>query len=223
MGNDSQMSYQALIDEIVEELYKKLKQDTKQPKLHKKVVVIGELNKTEIDSLKNYYEVVPYQENMSDYECVIISELTLGRLAHLAQGIADHPEEAFILKALLEGKKVYILEDEIEYRKYKKTSYKALYTLYSDYENKIKQYGIRPIGHMTDILTVEEKPSPHKEKEELNPDEEIDFTHKKLLLETDLMKASIPIYGTVIVSKKSIVTPLAEDFIRTHKLKIKRV
>lgn len=217
------MNYQALIDEIVQELYKKLKQDTKPLESHKKVIVIGDANKTEIEALKKYYQVVAYPGDVSDYESVIISELTLARLTRLAQGLADQPEEAFILKALLEGKKVYMLEDEIEYRKYKKTSYKALYTLYSDYENKIRQYGIKPIGHMTDILTAEEKPIPHEEKEELNPNEEIDFTHKKLLLETDLMRAGIPVYGKVVVGKKSIVTPLAEDFIRTHKLKIKRV
>ncbi|MGL5677895.1 MAG: hypothetical protein ACRDDX_15965 [Cellulosilyticaceae bacterium] len=221
------MNYQKLIDEIVEELYRKLKEDKVVHPLKKKMIWIGQKEEGLNDALTQCYEIVDGPLEHEAYECIVVAELTLDRLASLAQGLAQNEEEKCILKALLQGKKVYVLEDGIEYRKYKKTSHKALYTLYSDYENKIKQYGIELIGHASDILLADTKePSKEpdvEESEERSVSGEIDFTHKRLLLETDLMRAHIPVYGTVLVGKKGIVTPLAEDFIRTHKLKIKRI
>lgn len=218
------MNPQHLIDEIVAELYKKLQQDVKLTSPKKKVMMIGKYSSDETKRLEEIYDIVGYQGGSSVCECIVICQMTLGLLAHLALGCSESQEEEFILKHLLEGKKVYMLEDGIAYRTYKKTSYKALYTLYSEYEDKIKQYGIRPIENLMDILVDKENGQCIALQEnKICYGEEIDFTHKKLLLESDLMKAHIPALVTILVDKKSIVTPLADDFIRTHKLKIKRV
>ncbi|MEG0351647.1 MAG: hypothetical protein RR324_00140 [Cellulosilyticaceae bacterium] len=218
------MNPQNLIDEIVAELYKKLQQDVKLTSPKKKVMMIGKYFSDEAKRLEEIYDIVSYQGGNSQCECIVICQMTVGLLAHLALGCSGTEEEEFILKHLLEGKKVYMLEEGIAYRTYKKTSYKALYTLYSEYEDKIKQYGIRTIGNVMDILVDKENGQRSALQEnKVCYGEEIDFTHKKLLLESDLMKAHIPALVTILVDKKSIVTPLADDFIRTHKLKIKRV
>lgn len=218
------MNYQGLVDEIVAELYKKLQQDTIRSSSKKKIMLIGNHSQVDTKRLEEIYDVINHQEESIVCEEIIICQMNLGMLAHLALGMSETKEEALILKCLLEGKKVYMLESGNEYKQYKKTSYKALYALYNEYENKIKQYGIRPIGQLMDILVDKEETQYIKwQEDEIFQGEEIDFTHKKLLLEIDLMKAHIPALVTILVSKKSIVTPLADDFIRTHKLKIKRV
>lgn len=218
------MNHQRLIDEIVAELYTKLQQNASIVSEKKKVILIGNSCLEDTKRLEEVYDVVSYREDVTECEYIIICQMSLGLLAHLALGCSQSKEEEFILKHLLEGKKVYMLEKGLFYRAYKKTSHKALYTLYSEYENKIKQYGIRPIDQLMDILVDKEKDQyTTLQENEIFQNEEIDFTHKKLLLESDLMKAHIPALVTILVSKKSIVTPLADDFIRTHKLKIKRV
>lgn len=218
------MNNQKLIEEIVNELYKRLQQETKVNLHKKKVVLIGNHLEQSYKSIEEMYEVLPYSRDIRDFDSVIICEMNISRLSRLALGCSEGAEEEFILKALLEGKKIYMLEESIEYRKYKRTSYKALYNLYSDYEDKLKHYGIKTIYHIADILLKEDQINRALVIEsEINNSKKIDFTHKKLLLETDLMRTAISGLSTIVVNKKCIVTPLAEDFIRTHKLKIKKI
>lgn len=215
------MDTQKLIEEIVNELYKKLQQGQTAHPHKKKIVLIG--NREWDKELEKNYQIIQDVQDVVEYDEVMISRMSIGTLSRLALGCGQSAEEEIILKALLEGKSVYVLEDGLEYRQYKKTSHKTLYTLYSDYENKIKQYGIQIISSIRD-LSLQDKAINQAEvivsTDEAS--ETVDFTHKKLLLETDLMRTNVQRYGTILVDKKCIVTPLAEDFIRSHKLKIKR-
>ncbi|HCO74874.1 MAG TPA: hypothetical protein DIT16_08485 [Clostridium sp.] len=55
--------------------------------------------------------------------------------------------------------------------------------------------------------------------------EEMSFEirNKKLISEMDLRKPFMNGMKSVVIDKKSIITPLANDFIRIHNLKVKRV
>ena len=61
--------------------------------------------------------------------------------------------------------------------------------------------------------------------EEVKIDDEfsLDLRTKKLISESDLRKPMVNGIKNVIVSKKSILTPLATDFMRIHHLKLKRM
>ena len=207
------MIEQQVIDAIVNEIYNRLKQCEHEQNL----LMIGAINKEEEKLLKESYHLTSNPIENVEYATVLMSELSEERLAHLAMGCSYTDEERCILKALLQGKTVYLLESGIAYRKYKQTAHKPLYTLYQDYENKLVQYGVRIIHHVSEIFHCQ-KDEPHL----MNP-KEISLKHKKLLLETDLMHIPLETFTIIEVDKKCIVTPLAEDYIRSHKLKIKRI
>ena len=207
---------QHLIDTIVNEIYMRLRQ-CEEIAGKNKLLLIGSLTKEEEQILKAGYDLATYNTDCLSYECILISELPVERLGQLALGCSSHKEDQMILKALLEETPVYLLESGLTYRKYKKTAYKPLYTLYQDYEDKIKQYGVRIIQQVGDLL-LDQKDNP-----EINYASPIHLVDKKLLLESDLMHKQIGAFSVIEVSKKCIITPLAEDFIRSHKLKIKRV
>ena len=50
-----------------------------------------------------------------------------------------------------------------------------------------------------------------------------EIRNKKLISEMDLRKPFMNGMKSVVIDKKSIITPLANDFIRIHNLKVKRV
>lgn len=230
------MDTENLIEEIINQVYKRLHQDydvslSKDKACHKKkMLLIGELGKEHYKVLEDLYEVIPYRPGLMNFDSILISEMSVEMLGHLGVGCSYNIEEATLLRALLEEKDVYLLESGLAYRRYKKIAYKTLYNLYSAYENKIKQYGIKVINEVSDIcLMAPHEALPYEEheiKEEhtrLKSELTVDLTHKKLLLETDLKQMHIEALTTVEVTKKCIITPLAEDFVRSHKLKIKRL
>ncbi|MDX5617092.1 ethanolamine utilization protein, partial [Clostridioides difficile] len=51
----------------------------------------------------------------------------------------------------------------------------------------------------------------------------LDLRTKKLISEADLRKPTINGVKNILVNKKSIITPLAVDFMRIHHLKLKKV
>ena len=207
------MMEQQVIDAIVNEIYNRLKQCDHASYL----LLIGAIGVEDEKMLKGSYQLTRNTLENLDHTTILISELSEEQLAHLALGCSYTDEERCILKALLEGRTVYLLESGITYRKYKKTAHKPLYTLYQDYESKLIQYGIRIISHIGELFTSQ------KEEPILTHSKEVDLKHKKLLLETDLIHTHLETFTVIEISKKCIVTPLAEDYIRSHKLKIKRV
>lgn len=223
------MQSQILVDEIIEEVYRRLESKMSQELICKKLIVIGPMPNSDLENLQHVYEFIPYKKLTADkkevvgYEGIIITKLTVDMLGHIALGATVTEEESFIVKTLLQQKPVYMLEQGIEYRRYKKNAHKALYTLLMDYEDKISQYGIRCISHLDEISIEEVDTGNEKLQEVLRENIKVDMTYKKLLSESDLIKKHIEGIYTVSISKGCIITPLAEDYIRSHHIYIERI
>lgn len=216
------MDYENLVADILNELYKRLKNEINIKKDKKKLIVIGGFNNKDFEQLENIFEIVHYENRMQteEYNCILISSLSLQMLGNIALSCGNCNAENFILKSLMEGKQIYLLESGIDYRKYKKTAFKPLYNLYSEYENKLLQYGINIISNPLDILSNKSIQSAIDVNTNVL---EISLTGKSLLLECDLLKNHIKESSVIKINKNCIITPLAEDYIRSHNLIIKRV
>lgn len=224
------MNYDKLVDLIVQEVYKKLQEGVKSTTKNKTAVIIGECDLTAAGkALEGCYNVVAYDKDIKA-DTIVVSELTIKAMANLATLTGTNDEENFIIKGLMEGKKVYILKDGIEYRKYKNTAPKALYNKYLEFEKELKIYGINIIEHISGCMDNETKQEEITDEvssvqtlslgeAELN----LDLTKKKLISEADIRKPFKSGMKFLIIDKKSILTPLANDFIRIHNLKVKRV
>ena len=212
-----------LVDEIMEEVYRRLECRVSNKQTGKKLIVIGPMPTSDLDNLKHVYDLTSYMDNVLGYEGILITKLTVDMLGHIALGAASTPEESFIIKTLLQEKPVYVIEEGIEYRRYKKSAHKALYKLLMDYEDKIQKYGIKSISHLDEIPIDEVEQGKSKVEEVIRENTKFDMTFKKLLLESDLIKKRIEGICTLILSKRCIITPLAEDYIRSHHIYIERV
>ncbi len=217
------MYSQTLIDEILDEVYKRLENKCKEQESLKKLIFIGPIPDTGLKYLNQAYKCSVYKKSEESYEGIVITKLTLEMLGHLATSTPSTEEEGFIVRALLNEKQVYMLEEGIEYRRYKENAHKTLYTLLMDYEDKLKKYGIQFISHLDEILNNERvKSNPYTPKS-MQDTVNMDMTYKKLLLEADLIKKHLEGICIVTISKGCIITPLADDYIRKHHIEIKRV
>ena len=234
------MNYDNLVNLIVEEIYKKLNNEEKKISNKPKAVTIFKENNSRFDLLKDDFDVVNFDNSIRDCEIVIVSKLCMRGLSNLALGNSTSDEERFILKMLMKGKKVYVLDEGLEYKRYKETAPKALYKKFMSFEDEICKFGIEIVKDLNTI-SLNDKQSIKREntksldkevinKENLetvetNIDDEfsLDLRNKKLISEADLRKPTIKGVKNVLVNKKSIITPLATDFLRIHHLKLKRM
>lgn len=238
------MNYDNIVNLIVEEIYKKINTSESISSNKPKAVTIFEDNNSKFDLLKDEFEIVGFDKCIRDCEIVIVSKLCMRGLSNIALGNSTSEEERFILKMLMKGKKVYVLDEGIEYKRYKETAPKALYKKFMYFEDEICKFGVEIVK---DLKTISNnKQSVKKESinnlelrkeniKALNTDEKksssieiddefsLDLRNKKLISEADLRKPTINGVKNVLVNKKSIITPLATDFLRIHHLKLKRM
>ncbi len=118
------MNYDNIVNLIVEEIYKKLNNNEVTNKA--KAVLLWEDNKAKFDMLNNEFDILHFDKDLRDCEILIVSKLCMRGLCNLALGNSTSDEERFILKMLMKGKKVYILDEGIEYKRYKETAPKSI-------------------------------------------------------------------------------------------------
>ncbi|GAA0679277.1 MULTISPECIES: TIGR02536 family ethanolamine utilization protein [Clostridium] len=226
------MDYEKLIEFLVDEIYKKIQaEDKKSNYLEKKksIVVMGESDVDFYKKALKEFDINPLTSECKDCDILLISKLCIKGLSNISQGTCTTKSEKFALEMLLKGKKVYILEDGIEYRKYKNTAPKVLYNKYIKFEENLLSYGIEIINDLNKISieSKEQKISFNGIKEEKDLESSIvadeitiNLSNKKLVSESDLRKPHINGVKTLILDKKAILTPLAKDYIRINNLNV---
>ncbi|WP_346912525.1 TIGR02536 family ethanolamine utilization protein [Clostridium sp.] len=228
------MNYDKLVDLIVKEVYKKLEETNKKNIRHKTAVIIGDVELDPITkaNLNEEYRMMYYGEEELEADIAVVSRLSIKSMANIATLTGINEEENFIINMLLAGKRVYVLENGLEYRKYKNTAPRALYNKYLSFEKELKVYGIDIVEIIEKVEDKTTRKEEYKKVEEVSIletsnsiSEEMSFEirNKKLISEMDLRKPFMNGMKSVVIDKKSIITPLANDFIRIHNLKVKRV
>ena len=131
-------------------------------------------------------------------EILVISTLGIDDMADIALG-KTHPAIRF----LLEKKTVYIVEEGLEYKRYSEP--KALMETYDKYLNTIVKYGISIVKRV-DLI---DKLGAVTEKTIL----------KGVVTVSKLRERNLKNAG-LILDKKSIITPLAMEYIKENNIEI---
>lgn len=241
------MNYDNLVNLIIEEIYKKMNNNQLKSFNKPTAVIVFEHDSTKLDLLKEEFEILEFNKNIETCEIVIISKLCMRGLSNIALGNSTSEEERFILKMIMKGKKVYVLNEGIEYKKYKESAPKALYKKFMSFEDEICKFGVEVIKdlstitknkhnikrELTNITDSKKEDAIALNKdivnlttmESIKTDDELnlDLRNKKLISEADLKKPTINGVKHVLVNKNSIITPLAMDFMRIYHLKLKEM
>lgn len=244
------MDIDNIVDKIVEEVLRRATElENKTEKVHesnekvqyckvkKKELLITERPECERfkeicnginNELYEVYSIKDYFDGKKDYDEIIIGSLNNRELANLSMGIQCGAIENIVIPALFQGRKVFLLKDEIEYRKFEGCCNNSLFNLYKNHEKNIEAYGVKIIslGDFEDKLKKpQEKISTHKECEESNEDVLVnkdieDLTHKKVITESELRRLLGRNKKGILVNSKVIITPLCRDFLKKYKITI---
>lgn len=231
------MNYDKLVDLVIEEIYKKINNDELKVSNKPKAVTVFEQDNSKFNLLKDEFEIVEFNKSIKECEVVIVSKLCMRGLSNLALGNSTSDEERFIIKMLMKGKKVYVLDEGIEYKRYKDTAPKALYKKFISFEDEIRKFGVEIIKDLntiaksklsiknetTEILNKDTISLINTENTNIDNEFSLDLRNKKLISEADLRKPTINGVKNILVNKKSIITPLAVDFMRIHHLELKKM
>lgn len=184
-------------------------------------------NNYTVDSLDN-------MGSLNSYEGIILQSLSPKELANLAHGIGGCAKEIAVIDAILGGNRIYSMKKGLQHENFASTANKEFFNLYKSYENKLRSYGVAYVGlrellgYLSEETTEIEKDACILEERAIDKaisqqcinDEFVDLTKKKLISEVELRNIYKNGINKVLVSKKSIVTPLAMDYARVTKVQI---
>lgn len=207
----------------------------------KRLLLMGEPTSEEAEVLKNSY-AVEYDLKACGWDILLITQLSPETMAYAAHGIFGNEEASCLLRGLLEGRKIFLLQRGLSYRSYRESAAKNLYSMYLNQEDTLRNLGVEMISHVSDMennmraapglfLNGKANAVPgvfaaRAEKKEGVPPEKagqyLDFSCLRLLREADLSGARNTGAASIRLGRNTIITPLAMDFIKNHSLSIIR-
>ena len=210
------MDKSRLAQEVLEEVMRRLAIDFPMPATGRhadapKAAVLGRLSNEETEILESSLQIVPIAEE--GWELLLLAELSPQLLCGLALGVSVSEEAKTVIEALLEGKRVCMLESGLAYRRYKDSAPKTLYLQYQEYEERLLRFGIERISHVSDLSAGYGRAMEGACA---------DLSSLRLLRESDLIRVKSQGYRQICLGAQTIVTPLAGDYISNHRLQVRR-
>ena len=211
------MDYDKMVSLIVEEVLDKLK-ETPTINNHKKKAVVFQNGNLDCfyNVLGREYELISYETSVKEGDALIIPKLTLTMMANLANLNSSKDEETFVLEMLMKGKRIFILEQGLEYRRYKDTAPKQLYNKFLNFEKQLLNYGIEILSENLNVSSYHKEESLEKYAETIKSEK----ITKKVITEGDVRRLHEKGENLVILGEKTILTPLAKDFVRMNHMEI---
>lgn len=174
--------------------------------------------------------------DLDSYQVFILTRMSCTGLVQTALGFDEGCawEARLALAGLMRGAKVFVLEEGLAWRAHRATASRGLIRHYSECEKTAQSYGLRLIAE-TDLPAAvqalrRDSAAPEKAgsapgaavaanlaapADALNP-----LLNKKLLTESDAAALCREGAGSVTVPAGTIITPLAQDYLKAHKVAV---
>lgn len=167
-----------------------------------------------------------YDVDIASCEAVVLHDLTNESLAKIASGICDTPFTQLVSQALLMGKTVYLLQDQIELYNYRQTAAKVYYKMFREKLGLLEQSGLIICcpDKIEDILVngmPEAATCTTKQAETKAVGQTLTLT-KRLISERDVIDACESGASRILVGAKAIVTDLAKEYAQNHNVVLVR-
>ncbi|WP_143146962.1 hypothetical protein [Hathewaya proteolytica] len=165
------------------------------------------------------------KEAVEQCQNLVVYGLSNKELANISLGIISDCREMYISHAILKGKRIYVINEGVEYKDYKNTCNHNFYNMYGTYEKVLQSFGVDFVNESNLLSEIGKKRTEDKKviEEEAKEENNIyDLTDKKVICEGELKKASYSGIKSVSIDAKAIFTPLAMDFVRRNKISLLR-
>lgn len=168
-----------------------------------------------------------YEVSVDDYDSIVLYDMTNSNLFKIANGCTDNKFLALAAEAILKGKRVLMVKEDVEILKYEGTKATALYNnIYKNLQILLDS-GVELVAAddvQSAICGGVEAPAPVKEevkaeKAEAAPaatpkaasDDSVLVLTKRVITERDIKEAAAKHYKRVQLPEKPVITYLAKD------------
>lgn len=163
-----------------------------------------------------------YEVNVDDYDSIILFNMTNSNLFKIANGCTDNKFLALAAEAILKGKRVLLVKEDVEILKYEGTKAQALYNnIYKNLQILLDS-GVELVKY-DDVknaicdceTTVEEKPEVKAETPVAATvaagNDSVLVLEKRVITERDIKAAAAKHYTKIQLPEKPVITYLAKD------------
>nr|WP_319488876.1 hypothetical protein [uncultured Caproiciproducens sp.] len=179
--------------------------------------------------LGNQYQVEcalkgKYDFNMNEFAAVILYDLTNDMLVQIVSGTANTPYSGLAVQAILKGKKVFAVEEEVELFDYKRTAPAVYYNMMLDKVNFLKDSGVVlcSANQLEDIVLGEKiNPEPASVSQNEQPVKQ-EKIKRAIITARDLAMLNAVKTSVLRIAADSIVSSEAWDYARVHGMQIIR-
>lgn len=174
-------------------------------------------------------------DDIDSLDYIIVPNLSIKDLSSIAIGLEQSQISKVVIDSILHGKKVVVIEEGIDYRKFRNISSENFFQLFKSYEDRLVSFGIDIVKKEELLFYLSENTCVKDIKKELvqesfkniNQGKKVHVIEatisKKAVSEGDIKRIWDLGYKTIYLNEKSIITPLAKDYIRTNEIEIKRI
>lgn len=173
-----------------------------------------------------------YEVNVDDFDSIVLYNMTNSNLFKIANGCTDNKFLALAAEAILKGKRVIMVKEEVEILKYEETAPKALYNnIYKnlqilldsgvelvaaeDVKDAICEGAEAPEAPAEpvreEVKAVEAASAPVAAAPKAESDDSVLVLTKRVITERDIREAAAKHYKKVQLPEKPVITYLAKD------------
>ena len=172
-----------------------------------------------------------YEVSVDDYDSIVLYNMTNSNLFKIANGCTDNKFLALAAEAILKGKRVIMVKEEVEILKYAETAPKALYNnIYKnlqilldsgvelvaaeDVKDAICEGADAPAEPVHEEAKAEKAapaPAPVAAAPKAENDDSVLVLTKRVITERDIREAAAKHYKKVQLPEKPVITYLAKD------------
>lgn len=229
------MDFNTLVEEIVARVARCVEEaETQNAAAKPKLLVLTKQHGTcchqllESDALREHYTVEcallkEYNCDIDSYAAVVLYNMDNEALFKIAGGICDSAFTALAVGAILTGKKVYVVSNEVELFDYKHTAPPAYYAMMLQKVALLEASGVVLCCYDELESTILGAPcAPKAACTQAVACEKVVDICKKVILEKDVTAAHLCKATIIRIGAKSILTDLARDYAHERSIKVIR-
>ncbi len=205
-----------IVDLITDRLMDKLQVESDKSS----VFVIGAFDTPDILDREGYQVV----KNSSSADIILVESIGFDAILRIASLCPLTADEAVVIKSLLKGKKVLVLNESFDFHQYKQTSKALLFQDLQEQYEKLIRYGVQFYKKEELIAILEESTSGENNKpaHDVPKNSSTPKTVEKvgLLTEKKLIEMNLSDNDSIRLKKGMIVTALAKDYLKRHNINI---
>ena len=208
------------LDKIVDLITDRLMDKLQVESYKSSVFVIGAFDTPDILEREGYQVV----KNSSSADIILVESIGFDAMLRIASLCPLTADEAVVIKSLLKGKKVLVLNESFDFHQYKQTSKALLFQDLQEQYEKLIRYGVQ-FYKKEELVSILEESTGGENNNPVQDVSKSSSTHKTvekvgLLTEKKLIEMNLSDNDSIRLKKGMIVTALAKDYLKRHNINI---